>query len=880
MPDIEVHQQFHGYKNGHQLLASSVTLTTADQDILNYLSDISGSLEPKQTFAPYLTGYPLPSGDFYVLARTWQDLTARRAGCVLTRSLIFNTQQWLSLKSLGSVAQVLAADEIPEIDANTVFLGMDYVPIPIVEDERMAILAEKLFLPDRKPIVVFSSNSAVEISLRTVEAAWPRFRQQFSFSTFALSPRSIEGHPLQLQFAPNNSQGKFAAWKGARVGNTRRGGENGTSKVGVLLAEKAFTRSVPDLKSLDSSGLFWTEENLTDPRLGMALLWNDLSSKADHSESAVLGLIDISSTLSARDADALSQLKKPILTHLKRASNSQDIVTFLPFLVALSEKLARRTPADWLKEAVSEAVKQTAARQPHEILSKLVTVDPSDNWIQQATRGGAASAFSSMDPQQLEEIGEDENSLLKVFLLSATERLLAGALVERLQGREEILNELIISGEHIFGKAEFERASSAVAGYLWDKDHVPVLETILASKRYQFNAGDIAFAFAKNGRPSDEFIKALAELEVIRPHIFELQKELLRRDQTAKSDLFLASSFIVKPEAFADLVADRSLPRRRATDLVLLIVEKSSKKALAAFLEAWETDKVVDLLIETSSCRPFHLSEVLSGVRAPTDQLLGSAFKYFSSEIESDSEGMSQLACEIARLSFLMAGDLADEALQAVSAFLGDEGKLEFANVRLVPPGAPTVVVERNLSFLSAYVAARDSKSFPNHAELATEMVTYGLQRMSASTWKSLAPLVRGDRSRPETTHVEFASKLVSASLGLTRSDVSELLKIMFPIVHEALKRQTRSPSVFSFFFFPDWDKCKAARISLVEAYMGSSWPASDLLQIAADIGEIRSILYIIDNHPGSQEYLERVVAAIDELPEDVRRDISLAFGS
>ena len=876
MSDIEVHQQFHGYRNGHQLLASTVMLTSADQDTLNYLSDISGSLDPRQTFEPYLTGYPLPSGDFYVLARTWQELTARRAGCVFTRSLVFSIRQWLDLNSLGSAAQALAGDEIPEVEDSVAFVDEYYVPIPIVEDERLGAMAEKLFLPDGRPVVVFGLSSAVEISLRTIEAAWPRFRQQFSFSTLALSPRSIEGHPLQLQFAPNSSQGKFAAWKGARIGNSRREENSPPSKAGKLLAAKVFTQKVPDLKSLDRSGLFWSEGKNIDPRLGVVLLWNELSSKADHSESALLGLIDISSTLSARDADALLQIQRPILTHLQRVSTSHDLSENFPFLVAISEKLAHRTPVDWLRKAVSKAIEQTAVRQPRDVLLKFVEVDSSDNWIQLAARDGAASAFFSLEPAQLEEIGEDENSLLKVFLLSATRRPLAGVLIELLQGREVLLNELILSGERIFGVGDFERASSAVVGYLWEKDHILVLETILRSKRFRFDAGNIAFAFANNSRASDEFIKALAELDVIQPHIFELQQDLLRRERTEKADMFLVSSLLVKPEAFGKFVAERTLPRRRAADIVFQIVDKSSKKALSAFLEAWETDKVVDLLIETRSCRPFHLNKVLTGVRTPTDQLLNGALVYFSSKIEANSEGLPQLACEIARLSFLVEGDIANEALQVISSFLGDSGDMEFDGVRLVPHGAPPAVVERNLTFLGAYVASRDSKSFSNHAELATEMISYGLKRMSASTWKLLVPLVRGDRFKPEVAHVEFASKLVSASIELTRSDVSELLNIMFPIVHEALKQQRRSPSVFSFFFLSDWDKCKAARKSLVAAYMRSVWPVSDLLKIAASIGELRSILSLIDDQPGSQDYIERVFATIDELPEDVRREISL----
>ena len=84
--EIQIEQQCHGYKGGHQLLGTSVKLAREDQEIIDRLSDVSGSLRPDEKFPPYLTSYPVPSGDYYVIAKTWQDLEARRAGCVLTRS--------------------------------------------------------------------------------------------------------------------------------------------------------------------------------------------------------------------------------------------------------------------------------------------------------------------------------------------------------------------------------------------------------------------------------------------------------------------------------------------------------------------------------------------------------------------------------------------------------------------------------------------------------------------------------------------------------------------------------------------------------------------------------------------------------------------------
>ena len=87
---IIVERQVHGYRQGHQLLAASAQLPKEDQSVIDRLSDVAGPLRPRERFESYLTAYPLPSGESFVLARTWQDLTVARAGCVRTLSLILS----------------------------------------------------------------------------------------------------------------------------------------------------------------------------------------------------------------------------------------------------------------------------------------------------------------------------------------------------------------------------------------------------------------------------------------------------------------------------------------------------------------------------------------------------------------------------------------------------------------------------------------------------------------------------------------------------------------------------------------------------------------------------------------------------------------------
>ena len=105
----KISQQIHGYQGGHGLLRGNVKLSREDQDLVDRLSDIAGPLRPSELFEPYLTTYPLPSDQYYVVARTWQDLDAPRAGCVLTSSMFVPMGVW---ERTGLILDMIAA--IPE----------------------------------------------------------------------------------------------------------------------------------------------------------------------------------------------------------------------------------------------------------------------------------------------------------------------------------------------------------------------------------------------------------------------------------------------------------------------------------------------------------------------------------------------------------------------------------------------------------------------------------------------------------------------------------------------------------------------------------------------------------------------------------------------
>ena len=215
-----IHHQLHGYKGGHQLLYSSARLSVEDQDVVDHLSDLAGSLRPGETFHPYFSAYPLPSERFFAIARTEQDIAAPRAGCVVTRTLFMPMHYWATAASPTSIFRLL--DDPLREGAVDIPHGASVPPAipsshPVIEE-----LVEALFLEKRMAIAVFETSHAEPISLRLLTAFWPDMRRHFSVCTLALSPRTLLGKPFDLVFSPTSVRQRFADWEGRRVYGTRK----------------------------------------------------------------------------------------------------------------------------------------------------------------------------------------------------------------------------------------------------------------------------------------------------------------------------------------------------------------------------------------------------------------------------------------------------------------------------------------------------------------------------------------------------------------------------------------------------------------------------------------------------------------------------------
>ena len=91
---MRIEQLLHGYQDGHGLLAGSLQVKSAqDAACLSAMSDWSGYRDPHNQDHSYITAYPLPDSNYYVVAKSWYAYEMERPGCVWTHSLLIDLSE-------------------------------------------------------------------------------------------------------------------------------------------------------------------------------------------------------------------------------------------------------------------------------------------------------------------------------------------------------------------------------------------------------------------------------------------------------------------------------------------------------------------------------------------------------------------------------------------------------------------------------------------------------------------------------------------------------------------------------------------------------------------------------------------------------------------
>lgn len=856
---IKGHTQLHGYRQGHQLLDSTVALSKSDQSVIDRLSDVAGPLRPGEHFDSYLSAYPLPSGHFYVLARTWEDLTVPRAGCVRTLSLIIPTDKWQNASSLQSFLDYLDPLTIPSTAGSAELTDVPAAQLPQAPEFRASELLEALFLEDQRPVALFDAPSPELIAVRLLTAFWPALRRRFALSTFALSPRKIEGRNFDLVFVPKDARSRFADWPGRRV--DARAGTAARHRWTGEIVNRVFLSPTPWLLAGPEIGQIEDEESGAPAALRMALLWDELLVKLEHSPSAALGLLDIANSKMHSSYTALHELQPAISSAAHRAVDNMPGPDAWEFLGAMVRKMIG-TPVESALHSVTDAVGVLAGRSPTGAITFLdqATHTHTIDAMVPAIADGLAAHFGSIT----------EQALAKANVLTFRRLILASQQLARTTLNNPALVERIAKMVVDLEPPTFETLRDQIISELVDDRHATLARPLFASLGVKSLLAEVEHLHHANNFGGVKLIPPLIERARQLSAISELRSALISITPSPGRDKFLRMTLSPVSDDVWWLLRQEGLSKKATNELLGDIVRQANAKQ---FQDLFTDQSLAPVLLERcSDVREVLLRAVIEG-QLPITVRVKIILQLLPASLEVEKRELStNLLDDCLRSHF------GEDELATLSMLLGMQGSL-LDGGRVVQMGLsrslPESVINRNI------VAFNNS---PNEARrcilVAIEELADGLTArltldLDESAATACAALMEDAQSVNLTGLLRGADKVLPTLLRSGKAPVSAIVAIAFPLIYRELARDGDAPALYKFLPFMDWDRCKMARIHLVDAFLSSEiWRPSDLALTACRSSDVERILKRVAKAYRGEIYIARIAEDLKMLPGSCRDQI------
>jgi hypothetical protein len=859
-----IETQIHGYRQGHELLASSVNLPKTDQAVVDRLSDIAGPLRPGEIFAPYLSTYPLPGRRYHIFARTWQDKAVPRAGCVKTFSLLIPTEEWAAAGSLTPFLSILNPERFPSSAETLSVSASDAMPLPPAPPFQATELLEALFLEEPKPVALFDAPASELIALRLLTALWASLRSQFSLSTFALSPRKIEGRSFDLVFAPKDARARFADWPGRRI--DARAGHGARHRWTGAIVDRVFAEPIPRLLEDRELRIIGAKDANSAAALRIALLWEELLGKLESSPSAALGLLDIANSKMQRDADAILMLQ--------------------PALVGAAHRAVQTLPAD---EAWSLLSAMTRKMHGTQLAQAIPTVAAAASTLARASPSGAIALFNQVDsqgaldalvPEIAKGIGESfgrkaedalEAANPEIFgrVIAADEHLAeavagSGRLVQRLS---EVLPEL--------SSETFDSVRTAILPFLVEDTQISVARPLLSSLSSDALLGQVERLASSTQFRARSFFAPLVnragELQVMD----RLWDKVISAPLSSGRDEFLRFTLAPTSHDVKRLIDDPRLDHATSRRFLLELLRASDnkqfrdlftgpelEKALLERLSDDEADLLARAVTEANLSLTNHVSTVSRLLRIAPDERRAEFARAALERCLRDNFESDEVGTIIKLIDVLGSG------LDATwLAWRGLENCVSAA------------CVNRNLvAFHRTSVDSRQ-RIVAAIEETARALDTRYALEFDQTAADSYAELLWDAQGHNALGHLRASGRLLPKMLRAQDAPVSAIVAATFPSIYREFAKEDEVPNLLKFIPFFDWDRCKAARRELVDAFLSSpEWKPADLALTACRSGDVDRIVGRIARAGGGDSYMRRLQSDLNGLPQACRDEVGRAL--
>ncbi|SDC45789.1 hypothetical protein SAMN05444679_103119 [Variovorax sp. CF079] len=860
------YQQLHGYRQGHQLLSGSVKLAKVDQDLVDRLSDVAGPLRPGERFSPYLSLYPLPSMSHYVLARTWQDSDAPRAGCVRTRSLLVPMRRWeqgielmdiLGLLTLEGPLKQAQSIQAPKISQR---------PLPYVDAAQNVELVEALFLEERKPIVVFDATDSEATLIRLVTAFWPSFRRSFAASTFALSPRNLGDRSFDLVFSPIDARSRFSGdWAGRRIDAKKPGSARHRWTPEII--DRVFLSDHPSLLRDDLLGEL-SSQGGTEAQLRISLLFNELHERIDSSPNAALGLLDIVNSRAVPNLDVVHRLAPQLGSAAQRAAMTLPPSEAWRFLLALTDKLTQVR----LKLSVAKAIRGSAVdlarRAPLDAVAsaEMLATARGRDLLLGAVGDGVSQRFDHTIASAAAEL--DDPTFLQLVLLSPS---FAATAVDRDARLLEKLAQACSSATQEIR----DEARRRLLRLLVDDMHGAAARELFLDFDEELLMNETRLLHEANGLSSDRLRMLLVERARAIGSVPALRELCVTLTPTLGRDSLLRT--LIRPchDDLEWVLRTPLLPEEGRLDILRKLLGSATDAQFSEMIANLHGD-IIDLLMRDPADNHALILRTIESQQVPAELLVRATLEIlpYLADDRTHSLATRALAVALRHHTRLVPGSNVEQLLQVEGDRLNGVTAIRAA-LALDVPGE---VVAANLSAFNRAGPAARRQLLGAVEQLAWALIGRHHLDIPLAAAEDAATLLWDSAAEGGDAFERASSLLLPFLLEQRRAPASPLIAVAFPAVYHRLRKGEQEPDLFSIFFFSDWDRCRTARKDLIRAFMRSDWRASDIALAAARAEDAATILRLIAERPEGSRVLTGLYADLNSIPVPWRHQVAQAL--
>jgi len=853
---VAINSQYHGYKSGHQLIESTLKLEKVDQDVVDRLSDIAGPLRPGEIFQPYLTAYLLPSGKYYVLANTIQDLESPRAGCVKTHSLFIPIEYWKHKADPGYLAHILE-EGIPRLQTFHLDEYSQYQikELPTVDFNGFNELIEAIFLERRNSVVMFDVPMARIAAIRLLAAMWPGLRGQFSICTFALSPRYINNKSFDLIFSTKSARPRFSDWDGRRI-EFSNSGTTERHRWTKQIAEGIFAGHYPRLLDIETVNLLNLKDEKNESALRLGLLWNELAVKANAGlATAVLGMIDIANSrfLLKSVWPSLKILLVNVLANPAHLDLKWEEV----------EALLQKLDPEFIDFEVNTAINQAAQR---------LSIRDWKSSFDFLLRANSAKIPVSVLRSIAETLVDKEPEGLSNALLSTPIDKLISLVIMDADFLEIMLSRLADNEVN-----HFERLLSLIThipennrfylfkGYLKYVDGNGNLELLKEVIRYALPYQLIEAATELWDSPVKRTLKIGCFL-CEKAHELGAVIELRNLFATFEIDSVTLSCISILCEDIVDipwLLTSRGVIYHRPTLLDNVITKISAPKLKSAFKSEYIIDQSIKILSENIARHSVALVKLLTLSNESTLMRLELAWRIYP-DLENESDLKRLSAWLLSHFSEIKSSEIVNPNYLFKSLF--ENLTLDTIYKAFFDKSLSGEAFSANLIFLATVEISIRKVFIGDMDRVVDYLLNRGRFDLTFEGAKILSGFLSELRMINSNSFIRLSARLLPLALSSREGSSSELLKVIFPPVYNELANDNDFLGLIKSFMFVDWDKCKTARKDLVRAFMNSSWPGIDFLLITIECQDPERIIKSLLKEPKGDKYLNSILKNIDSL--------------